>query len=739
MVRKKSTLSKVKKRKEAYKRQLKPDAIPSHCVDFVNKDMQAMSSDVIKVKEQFDDYKIIKDIIKKIVSKVSRLDNERKRQLQIRKQNKMSEATISNEISIVKHTRQKVWFRKKYCNNILFREQKNERVTKYFRNKYHNNNDFREKQKARVQTHILVKYRNNTNFRAENNERAKIHILNKYYNNTSFRNEVKSKAKRSFLNKYYNNTKFRNEVKSKAKRSFLNKYYNNTKFRNEVKSKAKISFLNKYYNNTNFRNEVKLKAKRSFLNKYYNNTKFRNEVKSKANIHILNKYHNNTKFRDEYKARMNMQVSKKYKSNKSIRLKMIHSALNWYQNNNTLIRKNSRRLYNQRRRILKKYTVIQSHKCAVKHQNLYMNNLNRFRKIIREGPDYVCLSCGLALFRNQVMPFVEQKYIKESMSYEIKKRIQSYFNYSLLRERKWICKSCSDKIKKRQMPSRAVVNKLKVCDVPSELKKLNNLEKHLIALRLPFMKIVNLTSGKLSSRLSQKGTKGPLHCVPSDVQDTVTILPRPVDKSMMVRLQLKRRIKYKAVWEEQLINPNDVRDALFVLTKMHPAYKSIKINEIHENYLTSDQEKNYDNNVELVVEPMDVGTISEETVIEQTEISNENNLKRLALGDIDNTFDSDEEINEDEQDIRTKYNIGTDSCTQPCDFNDFLVFDKEPCVVAPAEKNKLSSLLTDKTIEALAFPHLFPDGQGSYDEDRQTILRWKEYCKARLFSSDSRF
>ncbi|CAF4087229.1 unnamed protein product, partial [Rotaria sordida] len=629
MVRKKSVASKVKKRKEAYKRQLKADAIPSDCVNFVNKDMQAISSDVIKVKDQFDDYKIIKDIIKKLVSKVFRLDNERKRQLQIRKQKKKSGASISNETSILKHTRQRIWFKKKYCHNILFREQKKKRVTKYFRSQYHNNNDFREKQKARIQTHILIKYRRNANFRAENNECAK--------------------------------------------------------------------------------------------------------------IRILNKYHNNTKFREEYKARMNMQVSKKYKSNKSVRLKMIQCALNWYQNNNTLIIKNSRRLYNQGRRILKKYTIIQSHKCAVKHRNLYMNNLNRFRQIIREGPNYVCISCRLALFRNQVVPFVEQKYIKQNMSVGIKERIQSYFNYSSSSQSKWICKLCSDKIKKQQMPNRAVVNKLEVCEVPSELKKLNNLEKHLIALRLPFMKIVNLISGKLSSRLAQKGTKGPLHCVPSDVQDTVTTLPRPVDKSMMVRLQLKRRLKYKAVWEEQLINPNDVRDALFVLTKMHPAYKNIKINEIDENYLTSDQEKNYDNNIELVVEPMDVDTISEENIIEETQVSNENRLKTLALGDIDNTINSDEEIDEDDKDIRTKYNIGTDSCTQPCDFNDFLVFDKEPYVVAPAEKNKLSSLLTDKTIEALAFPHLFPDGQGSYDEERETNLQWKEYCKARLFSSDSRF
>ncbi|CAF4177146.1 unnamed protein product, partial [Rotaria sordida] len=201
--------------------------------------------------------------------------------------------------------------------------------------------------------------------------------------------------------------------------------------------------------------------------------------------------------------------------------------------------------------------ALQGHICTVKHRNLYINNLKSFQKIIQEAPDYICVVCRLALFRNQVIPDVEQKYIKKDMSYEIKERIQSYVNSSMSIEKKWICKSCSDKIKKQQMPSRAIVNKLKVCEVPSELKKLNNLEKHLIALRLPFIKIVNLTSGKLSSRLAQKGTKGPLHCVPSDVQDTATILPRPVDTSMMVRLQLKRRLKYKAVWEEQLINPND--------------------------------------------------------------------------------------------------------------------------------------------------------------------------------------
>ncbi|CAF5157042.1 unnamed protein product, partial [Rotaria magnacalcarata] len=479
-------------------------------------------------------------------------------------------------------------------------------------------------------------------------------------------------------------------------------------FRNKHKTQSKIIYLNKYHNNSVFRDKLITQSKINILNKYHSNSDFRNKLITQSSITILNKYHNDIDFRNEYKARMRTAVLKRYYTDNSIRLKMIQDALNWYRRNNTLTRQQSRQFYNQRRRILKKYSIIESHKCTSKHKNLYMENFKKFRNIIQEGPDYICISCGIALFRNQVVPFIEEKYLKQNMSFEMKEYIPSYFIDISSSELKWICRLCSDKIKKQQLPSRALLNKLEVYEIPAELKKLNNLEKHLIALRLPFMKIVNLTSGKLSSRLSQKGTKGPLHCVPSDVQDTVTILPRPVDKSMMVRLQLKRRLKYKAVWEDQLINPYDVKDALLILTKMHPGYKYIKINEIGESYLTFDQDNNDENNTDSVIELTNVDTFEKVISIEEIAISDENHLKSLALGDFDNNNHSDEEIDDDNNDIRSKYNIGTDSCTQPCDFNDFLVFEKQPCIVAPAEKNKLSSLLTDKTIEALAFPHLFP-------------------------------
>lgn len=430
---------------------------------------------------------------------------------------------------------------------------------------------------------------------------------------------------------------------------------------------------------------------------------------------------------------------KRYHSNYQIRSKVIQQALERYRRRCSCSERQRKRIYDESRRILKKYVVMQSRVNVTKCRALYNNLLKRFRQMSKEGPDYICIICRLALFRDQVLVFVEGKYVEKGMSKKAKNLVKSYLPDNYETETNWICKSCSTKLRRKQMPCRAVVNDLEVCDIPPELKKLNNLEKHLIALRLPFMKIVNLCSGKISNRFAQKGTKGPLHCVPSDVQDTVTSLPRPVDKSMMVRLQLKRRLNYKAVWEEQMINPRDVREALFVLNKKHPGYKDIKINEINEHYLCSDNETMNVHEEESRVDLINIDEDREDVSIEDREILNEERLKRLALGDIEECQTNDEEMDEDEQDIRAKFNIGTDSCTQPADFNDVVVFDKDPYVVAPAEKNKLSSLLTDKSIEALAFPHLFPDGRGSFNEERVTKITWTEYCKARLFSCDSRF
>lgn len=102
----------------------------------------------------------------------------------------------------------------------------------------------------------------------------------------------------------------------------------------------------------------------------------------------------------------------KYKANNLKRLKTIDRALNHYQMNYTSTIQMQRRLYNQRRHVLKKYVLKQSHTCHIKHRNIYMQKLKEFPALNHEGFDYVCISCRLAkLFRNQVIPYIEHKYM----------------------------------------------------------------------------------------------------------------------------------------------------------------------------------------------------------------------------------------------------------------------------------------------------------------------------------------
>ena len=70
------------------------------------------------------------------------------------------------------------------------------------------------------------------------------------------------------------------------------------------------------------------------------------------------------------------------------------------------------------------------------------------------------------------------------------------------------------------MPLQAKANGLQLCNIPPELSDLNALELRLISLRVPFMKMVALPSGK------QRSIHGPAVNVPSRVDTICDVLPR---------------------------------------------------------------------------------------------------------------------------------------------------------------------------------------------------------------------
>ncbi|CAF4573017.1 unnamed protein product, partial [Rotaria magnacalcarata] len=156
-------------------------------------------------------------------------------------------------------------------------------------------------------------------------------------------------------------------------------------------------------------------------------------------------------------------------------------------------------------------------------------------------------------------------------------------------ENKWIYTLCSSKLKRKQMPSRGIMNNLQVSETPAELKKFNDLEKHLIALRLPFMKIVNLVSGKVSHKFAQKE---------------------------------------------------------------HPGYKNIQIEDIDEDYLISEKEQPDEENENNNTATIDSEEISCKKLCTSVETTNDDHKNRLALGDIENCPNDSEEMNEDIDDIR---------------------------------------------------------------------------------------
>lgn len=90
---------------------------------------------------------------------------------------------------------------------------------------------------------------------------------------------------------------------------------------------------------------------------------------------------------------------------------------------------------------------------------------------------------------------------------------------------------------------------MKLERLPKELDQLNSLERQLISLHIPFMRITNLPQGR------QRNIHGPVVCVPADLTKA-THLPRTGDESMVLRVKLKRKLSYQGYQEYQFVHPH---------------------------------------------------------------------------------------------------------------------------------------------------------------------------------------
>ena len=145
--------------------------------------------------------------------------------------------------------------------------------------------------------------------------------------------------------------------------------------------------------------------------------------------------------------------------------------------------------------------------------------IDAFLSKTKNGPEFVCVCCNRMMYRQTVLPYNKTKYTKASNEL-LEQVFSNEHSYVSSDGKQWVCKTCDGALSRGNMPAQAKANSLQLCTIPTELSNLNALELRLISLRVPFMKMVALPSGK------QRCIHGPAVNVPSKLDSICTMLPR---------------------------------------------------------------------------------------------------------------------------------------------------------------------------------------------------------------------
>lgn len=202
-----------------------------------------------------------------------------------------------------------------------------------------------------------------------------------------------------------------------------------------------------------------------------------------------------------------------------------------------------------------------------------------------------------------------------------------------------------------------------VLPIPRVLACLGSLEQHLIALHIPFMKMLPLPKG------GQNGVHGPVTCVPANIVQTNNLLPRSTMEGSLLPVKLKRKLTYKGHYEYQYVDTMHIRQALQYLKETNVHYKDVEFNEEWLNKFCREADSD---------------------AIEKARDSNVDSVETSP----DNV---DDEL------------LHEDTCLMPVDIGQEVLdqyFD-HILNVAPAEGNSPVRLLSDPANEAKCFPVLF--------------------------------
>ena len=191
--------------------------------------------------------------------------------------------------------------------------------------------------------------------------------------------------------------------------------------------------------------------------------------------------------------------------------------------------------------------------------------ISKFHQVIAEGPTFVCICCDQLWYKHSVHKAGVLSNFENSA---IRKCIKATSSNEL--DIQWICRTCLANLKKNKIPRCAIANKMSYPYKPENLD-LTELEWRLVSPRLVFEKLHEAPRGK------QMKIYGNIVNVPANVVNTVSVLPRLGEQEGTIKVQLKRKLKYKSYILSQNIRPEKVFEAAQWLIENGSLFKQEKI------------------------------------------------------------------------------------------------------------------------------------------------------------------
>ncbi|XP_029901985.1 uncharacterized protein LOC115355355 [Myripristis murdjan] len=580
--------------------------------------------------------------------------------------------------------------------------------SKYLRQKQRKQEKFNLSLREKRQLRIRKTYQGNVVFR----EKAKVWSVGNYCKNLAHRERVKKLS----VSKYRESIEHRERVKAKS----LGKYRDSVEHRERVKARSFV----KYRDNIEHRERVKTK---SFV-KYRDNIEHRERVKTKSFV----KYRDNIEHRERVKTKSFVKYRDSIEHRERVKAKSFVKYRDSIQHREKVIERSKSKYHGSVEHKQKVISGVKlSRKQKVEKAEDFAFVMDHFLAKVRDGPDFVCCVCHRLLFRFQVVSCAREVYRRSSATAAIADRCigEHYLHRcneecvvpcSLVSSRGqlWICFTCHGKLSAGEMPAECWVNNLALDPIPSELGCLNSLEQHLIALHIPFMKMLALPKG------GQNGVHGPVTCVPADIVQTTNVLPRSSMEGSLLQVKLKRKLTYKGYYEYQFVDTLRVRQALEYLKRTNVHYRDIDFNDewVNEFVRQEDREK----------EEAESGSEDE------AEVRSRQDRGQGEIGDVQESAD----IGQDELlHDRQQHCMFQDTCLMPVDIGQEALdqYFKDILNIAPAEGNSPVRMLSDHTNEAKCFPVLFPAGDKTFHDGRSHHLTLSRYLNNRIMHADGRF